>query len=98
MHDELATLIARDLGIENLSAEEQKSLISQFGEIALKAATLAVMGRLNPEKQQEFMRLAEGGDPQALQDFLNREVPGHEDVAKAAVAEEVKRFKEFQAA
>ena len=34
----------------------------------------------------------------ALKAFLDREVPGHEELAKAAVAEEVKRFKEFQLA
>ena len=41
-------------------------------------------------------RLAEAGDPAALKAFLDREVPGHEDLAKTAVAEEVKKFKTFQ--
>ena len=42
------------------------------------------------------MKLAEAGDPAALKTFLDREVPGHEDLAKTAVAEEVKKFKTFQ--
>lgn len=97
MQDELAVLIAKDLGIDGLPPEEQKALIAQFGEVALKAATLAVVGKLSPDKQKEFMKLAEAGDAKALQTFLDAEVPGHEDIAKAAVAEEVRRFKEFQA-
>ncbi len=96
MQDELTALIAADLGIKDLPAEEQKSLIAQFGEVALKAATLAVVGKLTENKRDEFAKLAEAGDAAALKTFLDREVPGHEEVAKAAVAEEVKRFKEFQ--
>ena len=97
MQDELTALIAKDLGISELPQEEQKKLIAQFGEVALKAATLAVVGKLAADKREEFAKLAEAGDAAKLQEFLNREVPGHEDLAKAAVAEEVKRFKAFQA-
>lgn len=97
MQDELTTLIAKDLGIDGLGAEEQKALISQFGEIALKAATLAVVGKLSTEMQVAFAKLAEAGNADDLKAFLDREVPGHEEIAKAAVAEEVRRFKEFQA-
>lgn len=96
MNDELTALIAKDLGIDLLPEEQQKELIAQFGEVALKAATLAVVGKLSSEKQEEFMKLAEAGDAKALQTFLDANVPGHEEIAKAAVAEEVKRFKEFQ--
>ncbi len=96
MQDELTALIAADLGISTLSLEEQKGLIAQFGEVALKAATIAIVGKLAEGKREEFVKLAEAGDANALKTFLDHEVPDHEDVAKAAVAEEVKRFKEFQ--
>lgn len=96
MQDELTARIAADLGISSLPIEEQKILIAQFGEIALKAATFAVVGKLAEDKREAFAVLAEAGDSVALQEFLNHEVPGHEDLAKAAVAEEVRRFKEFQ--
>jgi len=98
MQDELTALIATDLGIKDLPQEEQKTLIAQFGEVALKSATLAVVGKLAESKREEFAQLAEAGDASALKAFLDREVPGHEDIAKAAVAEEVQRFKEFQLA
>lgn len=97
MQDDLTATIAADLGLKDLPLEEQQALIGQFGEVALKAATLAVAGKLADDKREEFAKLAEAGDPTALKAFLDREVPGHEDIAKAAVAEEVKRFKEFQA-
>jgi len=97
MQDELTTQIAADLGIGNLPVEEQKSLIAQFGEVALKAATLAVVGKMTETARDEFTKLAQAGDAAAVQAFLNREVPDHESLAKAAVSEEVKRFKAFQA-
>jgi hypothetical protein len=97
MQDELTKAIAADLGITDLSIEEQQALIAQFGEVALKAATLAVVEKLPEGKREEFTTLAEAGDPVALKAFLDAQVPGHEEVAKAAVAEEVQRFKAFQA-
>jgi len=96
MQDELTVAIAADLGIKDLPTEEQQALIGQFGEVALKAATLSVLRKLAEDKRDEFAKLAEAGDAAALKTFLDREVPGHEDIAKAAVAEEVKRFKDFQ--
>ena len=96
MQDELTKAIARDLGISDLPITQQQELIAQFGEVALKSATLSVVVKLADDKKEEFMKLAEAGDPAALKTFLDREVPGHEDIAKVAVAEEVQKFKAFQ--
>jgi hypothetical protein len=96
MQDEMQNLIAQDLGITDLSNEEQQELVSQFGEVALKAATFAIIEKLAEAKRDEFTTLAQGGDPAALQAFLDTELPDHDAIAKAAVAEEVRRFKEFQ--
>ena len=96
MQDQLTATIASDLGISDLPAEEQQALIAQFGEVALKSATLAVIEKLAADKRDEFVKLSEAGDADALKTFLDREVPDHEAVAKAAVAEEVKSFKAFQ--
>lgn len=96
MQDEMTAAIAADLGIKDLPLDEQQALIGQFGEVALKAATIAVIEKLAEDKRDEFAKLAEAGDPAALKTFLDREVPSHDSIAKAAVAEEVKRFKDFQ--
>jgi|CXWL01.1.fsa_nt_gi hypothetical protein len=97
MPDEMTALIATDLGITELPIADQKTLITQFGEVALKTATLAVFGKLDDSKREEFAKLVETGDAAKLKAFLDLEVPGHEEMVKAAVAEEVKRFKDFQA-
>lgn len=95
MTDEITAAIATDLGINGLSPEQQKELIAQFGEVALKTATMSVVEKLAVDKREEFSRIAEAGDVLAIKTFLDREVPDHEEVAKTAVAEEIKRFKEF---
>jgi len=97
MQDELTTAIAANLGIADFPIVEQRKLIAQFGGVALKAATLSVVEKLTEEKRGEFAKLAEEGDAQKLKAFLDREVPDHEEVAKAAVAAEVEQFKAFQA-
>lgn len=96
MPDEIAAAIAADLGITDLPIEEQQTLVAQFGEIALKAATLSVVGKLAEEKRDAFAKLVETGNATALKAFLDLEVPEHEELVKAAVAEEVQRFKAFQ--
>lgn len=96
MPDEIAAAIASDLGITDLPILEQQTLISQFGEIALKAATLSVLAKLSDTLRDEFAQLAGVGEATALKAFLDREVPEHEELVRAAVAEEVRRFKEFQ--
>lgn len=96
-NDEITKAIAKDLGIESVPADEQKKLIAQFGEVALKAATIAVLEKLPEDKRGEFEKLAQAGDAAALKTFLDTEVPNHEELARQAVVNEVKRFKDFQA-
>jgi hypothetical protein len=94
MNDQLTSEIAANLGIQGMSHKEQEELIAQFGEIALKAATLAVLRKLSPEKRDAFLKLAKSGNAENIKAFLDTEVPNHDDIAKSAVAEEVERFKQ----
>jgi hypothetical protein len=96
MDEQITARIAEDLGLTALPVEGQKKLIAQFGEVALKAATIAVVSKLAEDKREEFAKLSEAGDATALGAFLDREVPNHEELAKEAVAEEVKKFRAFQ--
>ncbi|MDP2594202.1 MAG: DUF5663 domain-containing protein [bacterium] len=98
MQDELTKTIGAELGVGDLPPEEQEKLIAGFGEVALKAATIAVLEKLPEGKREEFAALAEAGDSTAVSVFLDREMPGHEQIASVAVAEELKRFKDSQSA
>ncbi len=94
MPEDVRTTLMQALGIAELPAEEQERLMAGFAEVALKAATMAVLEKLPQDKREEFARLAEAGEPVALATFLNKEVPGHEALAGQAVAHEAGLFKE----
>ena len=94
MPEDVRTTLMGALGIEGLPVEEQERLMADFAEVALKAATVAILEKLPEDKREEFARLAETGDAAALGAFLDREVPGHETLAGQAVAREAKQFKE----
>lgn len=96
MQDEMQKLIAQDLGIADMPAEQQVAIINEFGSVALKAATVSLLEKMPEDKRSEFAAIAQTGDPAALQSFLDAVLPEHDAIAKAAVAEEVKKFKEFQ--
>jgi hypothetical protein len=85
---------ADELGIGGLPPEEQEKILAGFGEVALKAATAAVLGKLSDEKQEEFAKLAEAGDAARLKAFLDAEVPGHAELVRTAVETEVRNLKE----
>lgn len=94
MPEDVRATLMEALGIGGLPAEEQERLTAAFAEVALKAATVAVLEKLLEGKHDEFARLAEAGDAVALGAFLDREVPGHETIAGQAVATEARHFKE----
>ena len=90
-------IAASELGIENFSPEDQEEIISSFGAVALQAATVAILSALPERKREEFADLSERNDQEGIQEFLGREVPDYEARVGTAVAEEVRRFKEFAA-
>jgi hypothetical protein len=87
--------IVEELMLDGMSPDEQEEIIDDFGRVALEASLLAVVETLSPEKRAEFSRLLEK-DPDGLREFIARDVPDYEKIAKKAVAEEVARFREFQ--
>jgi hypothetical protein len=95
-NNDMKKQVATDLGITELPEDQQDQLIAQFGEVALKAATIAVLEKLDEGKRAEFATLAEGGDAQKVQEFLDAQVPNHEELAKAAVQKEVENFRAYQ--
>ncbi|MEJ0053135.1 MAG: DUF5663 domain-containing protein [bacterium] len=96
MQDEIQRAVAEELGIEGLSSAEQQELIAQMTGIMLKAATLALLEKLREDKRDEFVIIAESKDEEALRTFLEKELPGSEEIVRAAVSEEIRRFKEYQ--
>lgn len=94
MDEEIQKSVAKELGIEGLTLEEQRELIVQMTGVMLKAANLAILEKLPDGKREEFVAIADTRDETALREFLMRELPDSEAIVRAAVAEEVRRFRE----
>jgi len=94
--DDIQKKVAGDLGISDLSDEEQKKIIADFGGVALQASTVAVIEALPADKRDQFAQLLQAGDEEAVATFLGTNLPDHENVARQAVAAEIQRFKDFQ--
>jgi hypothetical protein len=97
MQDDVRSAVAEQLGITMLPPEDQEALIAQMSGVLLQAASLAVLAALPEGKRAGFMALAETGDEAALKEYLAQELPGSENIVRAAVAEEVRRFRESKA-
>ena len=95
MDSETQKMIAEELGVAHLPDSEQAELIAQFGAIALKASSIAVMEALPDAAREEFLRATESGDQAAVKAVLARALPNSDAIARAAVANEVRAFKEF---
>jgi hypothetical protein len=96
--EEMKAMVVKDLGLDGLPAATQDQIIDQFSENALKKVTIVLFDRLPEEGKAQFMKLGEHGDPEALLKLFQQHIPDMDAVVRATVQEEVKAFKEFQAA
>ncbi|MBU6321567.1 MAG: hypothetical protein KGI78_03780 [Patescibacteria group bacterium] len=92
MPDDGTQVLAERLGLAELPEDVRAELTEAFAEVALKAAAAAILEKLSEGKRAEFADLAEAGDAAKIQAFLDREVPGHEALAGAAVRAEFAAF------
>ncbi len=92
----LQAVAAKELDIENLPLEEQREIITLFGDIATRAVASAVLEALPEEKREPFMKVADTDNKEAIAGFLNRELPNHEAITAATIKDEIRRFKEFK--
>lgn len=83
----------KELGIEDMPADQKIALAEQMFDVLLKSIMVGVLENLTPEKRDELSNLFDsaGENPQAVTDFLEREVPDYEDIAK----EEIAKYKKF---
>jgi hypothetical protein len=96
MQDEIQQAVAKELGIEGLTSEEQQDLIAQMTGILLKAASIAILEKLPESKRDEFVAIAGQENETAIRTFLEKELPESEAIVRTAVAEEIRRFKDSQ--
>jgi len=96
MQDEIQKAVAEQLGIDGLGSDEQKEIIAQMTGVMLKAASIALLENLPEGKRDEFIAITDKQDEAGLKAFLAKELPDSENIVRAAIEGEVKRFNEYQ--
>ncbi len=72
--------------------------LMQFGAVALRAVTLAVLEAMPEGEREEFAKLSERKDPTTLAAFLDRVVPTHALIVKRTVEAALARLRELAVA
>lgn len=73
--DEFFKEAIHSLGLDTLSEGQQQTAIVMLGENILARVTLEIAKALPKEKLSEFEKLMDGGDPQAINNFLTPYIP-----------------------
>ena len=92
------TLVAKDLGIENLPIDAQKEIVTTLGEVALKNALVEIIGKLPEELLPEFEKISGEGDVEKARYFLRKNIPQYDQLMKNEVKKVAEDFKRIQKA
>ncbi len=81
--------IIKDLGLDDLSPEEQEKSLVKLGQILFQRVMLRVMDELNEKDQADLSKVFDKNDEGAVWDFLKIKLSNLDQV----VAEEIAGFK-----
>ncbi len=86
--------IIKQLGLEDLPAEDQISLINQMTEAVLKRITISILEKLSEEEQDDFNKLADQEDPEKMEEFLKSKVENYEQMVEQIAKDFITEMKE----
>ncbi len=86
--------LIKELGLENLSKEEQEKLLLEMGEIIQQRVMLRVAEKMSDEDKEKFVKILEekkeGSQIVEVEGFVKEKVPEIEDI----ILEEIGRYKQ----
>ena len=85
--------LIKELGIANLPTEAQDEIVAKVGEMVLQSLTATILNRLNPAAREQFNRISESGDPAQIQQFLEENAPGIQDMMSLELKKTLEEFK-----
>lgn len=90
---ELRETLIKELGIENLSGEAQDEIVSKIGEMILKSLTASIFEKLTPAAREEFDAISAAGDAALIQEFLEQNAPGIQQMMEEEIRKTIEGFK-----
>ena len=86
MDDILKQNIIRDLGIDSLPEKEQEEALLTVGDIIFKGIIIKAMDLLSEADKDEFEKVLEKSEENAVLDFLKSKIPNLDDLVKEEIA------------
>jgi hypothetical protein len=75
-----------DLGIANLSEEQQNEIIIKVTEVLLKRIFLETMEKLDGEAMDEYDKMVENGaSAQQIEDFFKSKISNYEEMVEKVI-------------
>ena len=93
--EKIKEILICDLGIGNLSPQDQDEVVTSLGESILKNIMMKVMESLPEAALAEFEVLTKSGDSEKLQVFLSGRIPQLEELVQETIQGSIGRYKEL---
>ncbi|MCX6788614.1 MAG: DUF5663 domain-containing protein [bacterium] len=78
--------LVAELGLQSLPLEQRTAMLAQISDIIMKGVWLKVMDLLTEAQANELEKIYDTSNPEEMYAFLQKEIPGFEDIIKAEVA------------
>lgn len=82
--------IINDLGLDTLPEDAQTEILTKMAEAVIKRIAVNVLEKLSEKDLEEFEKIQETAEPEAIDSFLKSKIDNYEQL----VQETVKDFKE----
>lgn len=82
--------IIKELGLDDLSVEEQEKLLEEMAEIVYKKILLRVVNRLSEEEIAELNNLLDKKDYEKVNSYIEEKIPDFMEIFK----QEIETFQE----
>ena len=90
---ELLEIIIRELGLRQLSTDEQGKIIRRIEANIASRINITILERLNEIEHEELLRVSETVGDLEVDKFLKSKIPDLDDLAKQVAVETVTEFK-----
>lgn len=81
------TSLLSDLGLGELSPEDQAIVVEKMTEAVLKRIVSEFLSELSPEEIQEFNSISEEASPEEVETFFRSHIPDHDARVDRIVSE-----------
>lgn len=90
--------VADELNLAHLSADEQKAVVAEIGDMLYRRMLLAIFEQIPAKAREELGTLIDSGDEAAMTALINTHVPDPEAVIRTELEVAMREYQEATAA